>query len=241
MPLAREHHARVLVLDGDRDVRERLVVPQPHVEGRPVPLDEVLLEVKGLDLVARDDHLDVRDPVGELLDRRAGVRVRLEVRPDARAERLRLAHVEDLALGVLEDVDARAWSGAPSGAVPTVSSLLVASVAVSIVRTGVLKGVVAGVAALSLAPAALAGGPTMVVGTTTDVAKQSDPALAQAEVLRAKAAGFTAIRVTQHWLPDQVEPPGGDLARSRTPCSRRRRTRCRSSSSSRIRAAGRLR
>ena len=30
--------------------------------------------------------------------------------------------------------------------------------------------------------------------------------------LRAKAAGFTAIRMTQHWLPDQVEPPGGDLA-----------------------------
>ena len=82
----------------------------------------------------------------------------------------------------------------------------------SIVRTGVLKGVVAGVAALTLAPAALAGGPTMVVGTTTDVAKQSDPALAQAEVLGAKAAGFTRVRMTQHWRPDQVEPPGGDLA-----------------------------
>ena len=107
VPLAREHHAWVLVLDGDRDVRERLVVPQPHVEGWPVALDEVLLEVQGLDLVAGDDHLDVRNPVGQLLDRRAGVRVGLEVRPDARAERLRLAHVEDLALGVLEDVDAR--------------------------------------------------------------------------------------------------------------------------------------
>ena len=82
----------------------------------------------------------------------------------------------------------------------------------SIVRTGVLRGVVAAVAALVVAPAALAGGPTMVVGVTADVAKQSDPALAQAEVLRAKAAGFTAIRLTQHWLPDQVEPPGGDLA-----------------------------
>ena len=82
----------------------------------------------------------------------------------------------------------------------------------SIVRTGVLKGVVAGIAALVMAPAALAGGPTMVVGATADVAKQSDPALAQAEVLRAKAAGFTAIRLTQHWLPGQVEPSGGDLA-----------------------------
>ena len=54
-----------------------------------------------------------------------------------------------------------------------------------IVRTGVLKGVVAGVAALTLAPAALAGGPALVVGATADVAKQGDPALAQAEVLRA--------------------------------------------------------
>jgi hypothetical protein len=83
---------------------------------------------------------------------------------------------------------------------------------VLIVRTGVLKGVVVGVAALALAPAAVAGGPTMGVGVTSDVAKQGDPALAQAEVLRAKAAGFTAIRLTQHWLPGQVEPPGGDLA-----------------------------
>ena len=61
VPLPREHHARVLVLDRDRDVRERLVVAQPHVERRPVALDEVLLEVERLDLAARHDHLDVRD------------------------------------------------------------------------------------------------------------------------------------------------------------------------------------
>jgi hypothetical protein len=52
----------------------------------------------------------------------------------------------------------------------------------------------------------------MVVGVTDDTVQQSDPALAQAEVLRAKAVGFTAIRLTQRWLPGQVEPPGGDLA-----------------------------
>ena len=61
VPLAGEHHARVLVLDRDGDVRERLVVAQPHVERRPVPLDEVLLEVERLDLAAGDDHLDVGD------------------------------------------------------------------------------------------------------------------------------------------------------------------------------------
>ena len=67
VPLAREHHARVLVLDRDRDVRERLVVAQAHVERRPVALDEVLLEVERLDLGAGDDHLDVRDPARQVL------------------------------------------------------------------------------------------------------------------------------------------------------------------------------
>ena len=57
--LAREHHARVVVLDRDGDVRERLVVAQPHVERRPVALDEVLLEVQRLDLAAGDDRLDL--------------------------------------------------------------------------------------------------------------------------------------------------------------------------------------
>jgi hypothetical protein len=84
----------------------------------------------------------------------------------------------------------------------------------AILRTGVLTGVLAA-AALALASAAHAGGPGMIVGATADVAKQADPAVAQAEVLRAKAAGFTAIRLTQTWLPDQVEPPGQDLAHLR--------------------------
>ena len=57
----REHHTRVLVLDRDGDVRERLVVAQPDVERRPVALDEVLLEMQRLDLAARDDDLDVGD------------------------------------------------------------------------------------------------------------------------------------------------------------------------------------
>ena len=60
VPLAREHDARVLVLDRDGDVRERLVVAQPHVERRPVALDEVLLEMQRLDLGAGDDRLDRR-------------------------------------------------------------------------------------------------------------------------------------------------------------------------------------
>jgi hypothetical protein len=80
-----------------------------------------------------------------------------------------------------------------------------------VLRIGVLTGVLAGLATLSLAPAAFAGGPTMLVGATADVAKSADPSVSQAEVVRAKAAGFTAIRLTQHWLPGQTEPPGADL------------------------------
>jgi hypothetical protein len=82
-------------------------------------------------------------------------------------------------------------------------------------RTRVLIGVLTAVAAAVLAPAALAGGPSMVVGATADVAKSGDPAVAQAEVLRAKAAGFTAIRLTQAWLPDRTQPSGDDLAHLR--------------------------
>ena len=68
VPLTGEHDPRIVVLDRDRDVRERLVVAQPHVERRPVALDEVLLEVERLDLGAGDDRLDVGDPVDELVD-----------------------------------------------------------------------------------------------------------------------------------------------------------------------------
>jgi hypothetical protein len=74
------------------------------------------------------------------------------------------------------------------------------------------RGLLLGVLALALAPAAQAGGPTMLVGATTDLAKQADPALAQAELLRAKAAGYNSIRLTQAWLPGQTEPTAADRA-----------------------------
>ena len=105
--LAREHHARVFVLRRDGYVGERLVVAEPDVEGRPVALDEVLLEVQRLDLVLGDDHLDVLHSVGQLLDGRAGVLVLLKVRTDARAQGLGLAHVEDVPRLVPKEVDAR--------------------------------------------------------------------------------------------------------------------------------------
>jgi hypothetical protein len=89
-----------------------------------------------------------------------------------------------------------------------------ASLATAIVGNGVRMGVAIGLVGaflLALPSHASAGGPALRVGVTTDLAKQSDPALAQSEVLRAKAAGFDTVRLTQHWLPGQTEPPGGDL------------------------------
>jgi hypothetical protein len=74
------------------------------------------------------------------------------------------------------------------------------------------RGLLLGVLALACAPAAQAGGPTMLVGATTDLARQADPALAQAELLRAKAAGFNSVRLTQAWLPGQTELTATDLA-----------------------------
>ena len=108
VPLAREHDARILVLDRHRDVRERLVVPQADVERGPVALDEVLLEVERLRLALRDDHLDARDARDEVADARAGVAAAVEVAAHAGPERLRLADVEDLVARVAKEVDARA-------------------------------------------------------------------------------------------------------------------------------------
>ena len=61
-----------------------------------------------LDLRRGHDHLDVGDPPDEARDRRARVAAPgLEVRADARPQRLRLADVEHVALRVAKEVDAR--------------------------------------------------------------------------------------------------------------------------------------
>ena len=107
VPLAREHHARVGVGDRHRDVRERLVVAETDVERRPVPLDEILLEVERLGLALRHDHLDPVDALDELADARAGVAAAVPVAPDAGTQRFRLADVEDLVALVAKQVHAR--------------------------------------------------------------------------------------------------------------------------------------
>ncbi len=109
VPLAREHHPRVVVLEGHRYVGERLVVAQPHVERGAVALDQVLLEVEGFDLAAGDDRLDPCGAFDERVDPGPVVApAGLEVLAHARAQRLRLPDVEHLVGCVAEEVDARA-------------------------------------------------------------------------------------------------------------------------------------
>ena len=106
MPLAREHDARVVVLHGHGDVRIGLVVAQADVERRPVPADEVLLEMEGLGLVRGHDHLDALDPLGEVLQARPRVAA-AKVRAHTRSQGLRLSHVENGVLRAAEEVYAR--------------------------------------------------------------------------------------------------------------------------------------
>ena len=98
----------VLLRHRELEVRVVLVVAQPHVVGRLVALDQVVLERQGLHLAVGDHEVEV----GDLLDHAALVelgRTRgLEVRADAVAKDARLAHVEDRSVRPLEQVDARA-------------------------------------------------------------------------------------------------------------------------------------
>ena len=106
--LARPLDPRELVAQRHLDVRIALVVLEPDVEPRPVALDEVGLEEEGLGDRVRLGHLDVDDPVDDAPDPvdLAGRRLLLPVRAHAAAQALRLADIDDVAPGVLHEVDA---------------------------------------------------------------------------------------------------------------------------------------
>jgi hypothetical protein len=80
VPLAREHHPRILVGGGHGDVGIGLVVAQPDVERRPVALDQVLLQQQRLVFAAGPQELDLLDPVDQLRGLERGVRLAPEVR-----------------------------------------------------------------------------------------------------------------------------------------------------------------
>jgi hypothetical protein len=74
-----------------------------------------------------------------------------------------------------------------------------------------VRGLVVALAALVLAPAAAAGGPTMLIGAAEDVVKQGDPVKTKAELDLAKLAGLQAIRITQVWRPGETAPTADAL------------------------------
>ncbi len=201
MTLTGEHHPGILVVYRDGDVRERFVVAQPDVERGSMPLDEVLLEMKRLDLAAGDDHLDIGHARRQELDRGPAVGRLLEVRANAGAERLRLAHVQHLARVVAEQVDARLRR-------ERLELILDAARRhASTVAEGFLRAIrpVVAVAAVSLvaAPGALANGPELKIGATEDAVRSPLLAISKGQMDLVVLAGFDAVRITQTWSPGE--------------------------------------
>jgi hypothetical protein len=64
---------------------------------------------------------------------------------------------------------------------------------------------------LWLAPGALAGGPTMALGTADDVVRAPDLVGAKAEMTMLRLAGFRAVRVSSIWRPGLDAPTPGEL------------------------------
>ena len=104
--LAGDEDARPLVLHGHLDADVRLVVLEPDVVARLVLLDEVVLEDQRFLVVAGDQGLEVGDALHEEAHLAALVAA-AEVGAHAGAQALRLADVDDLAVLVLQQIDAR--------------------------------------------------------------------------------------------------------------------------------------
>ena len=93
---------------GQQQVGIALVVAQLHVVARLELLDQVGFEQKGLRDRVGLGHLDVDHPVDDAADAvdLAARRLLLPVAPDAAAETLRLADIDDVAARVLHEIDA---------------------------------------------------------------------------------------------------------------------------------------
>ena len=69
---------------------------------------------------------------------------------------------------------------------------------------------VAALLALTLAPAAHAGGPTMLLGATEDAVRSANPEVAQEQMDLIAQAGFRAVRITQTWAPGETQVSTAD-------------------------------
>ena len=171
------------------------------LNGGPVPLDEVLLEVQRLGLALRDDHLDPMHPLHELVDAGARVAAAVEVAAHAGPERLRLADVEDLVALVAKEVDARARRQ-PTAAGPErnlhARELAYPHLAAPPRHTSRLHRS----PPLALALPAHAGGPEMTLGAAEDAVRAPDLVTTKDEDVPAPARGL-------HGRPGDVQLAAG--------------------------------
>ncbi len=103
---AGDEDLRIAVAERELDIRIGLVVAQQDVEARLALLDEVVLERKRLALVVDHDVVDVHRFAHQRASFGVGLRRFEQVGSHPRAQVLRLANVDDLALGVLVQVHA---------------------------------------------------------------------------------------------------------------------------------------
>ena len=90
----------------DGDARVALVVREPDVEARFVLLDQIVLEQQRLCLSRHHDGFEIGDLPGQRRALRRLLHFGGEVRGHPRPQALGLADVEDLARGVLPEIDA---------------------------------------------------------------------------------------------------------------------------------------
>ena len=106
--LAAGHHgARVHVIDGNRQVRVRLIVAERNVESRRKLLNPGVFELQRFHLACYHGPLHAR----RCMHHRVGLRAQRlrgrKIAVEAVAQVLRLAHVDDAAVGIAETVNAR--------------------------------------------------------------------------------------------------------------------------------------
>ena len=73
-----------------------------------------------------------------------------------------------------------------------------------------LRGLLATLVALVLAPAAQAGGPGLTLGAAEDVVRSASPTEAKAQLTLLRLAGLQAVRITSIWTPGETAPAASE-------------------------------
>ena len=103
---ARDEDLRIAICQRELDVGVGFVVAQQDVEARLALLDEVVFERERFTFIVDQDVVDIYRLAHQRTSLRVSLRGREQIRADTRAQVLRLADVDDLALGVFIEVHA---------------------------------------------------------------------------------------------------------------------------------------